>query len=58
MPEVKLLKPWRFYEDGCRPLDFKAGVVELSDEAIKVAKECGVVEEKEKPKKQKSEQSE
>ena len=58
MPEVKLTKPWRYYEDGCRPIDYKAGVVELADAVIKVAKECGVVEEKEKPKKLKSEQPE
>ena len=49
MPEVELVKPWRFYEDGCRPVDYKAGVVQLSDEALKVAEQCDVIEKSGKP---------
>ncbi len=44
MPEVKLTKPWRFYEDGCRQIDFKAGLVQMSEEAAKFAKACGVLD--------------
>lgn len=44
MPEVKLIKPWRFYENGCRQIDFEAGVVQMSDEAVKIAQACGVLE--------------
>ena len=44
--EVKLVKPWRFYEDGCRQVDYKAGVVDMPEAVIKIAEQCGVIEKK------------
>jgi len=51
--EVKLSKPWRFYEDGCRAVDYKAGVIDMPEAVAKIAQQCGVIEKKakgEKPK--------
>ena len=56
--EVKLSKPWRVYEDGCRPVDFKAGVVDMPEALVKIAQQCGVIEKKGKPDKQEQPKSE
>lgn len=44
--EVKLTKPWRYWQNGCKPIDFKAGLVTMTEDALKVAMQCGVVEKK------------
>ncbi len=45
---AKLKKAWRFWRNGCIPVDYPAGSVIEDEEEIKCARLCGVLEE-EKP---------
>lgn len=51
---AKLKKAWRFWRNGCIPVDYPAGSVIEDEEEIKFARDCGVLEEEapeEEPKK-------
>ena len=45
---ARLAKAWRFWRNGCIPVDYPAGSVIEDEEEIKFARDCGVLEE-EKP---------
>jgi hypothetical protein len=42
---AKLKKAWRFWRDGCIPVDYPAGSVIEEEEVAEIARQCGVVEE-------------
>ena len=44
---AKLKKAWRFWRDGCIPVDYPAGSVLEDENEIRIAKLCGVLEEEE-----------
>ena len=44
---AKLKKAWRFWRNGCIPVDYPAGSVLEDDALIKIAKLCGVTDEEE-----------
>ena len=51
---AKLKKAWRFWRNGCIPVDYPAGSVIEDEIEIKLARDCGVLEEEapeEEPKK-------
>lgn len=51
---ARLAKAWRFWRNGCIPVDYPAGSVLEGEEEIKCARLCGVLEEEapeEEPKK-------
>ncbi len=45
---ARLAKAWRFWRNGCIPVDYPAGSVIEDEIEIKFARDCGVLEE-EKP---------
>ena len=45
---ARLAKAWRFWRNGCIPVDYSAGSVIEDEIEIKFARDCGVLEE-EKP---------
>lgn len=47
--EVTLVKPWRYWEGGCKAVDFKAGLVSMEPDVAKVAFQCGVVAAEKEP---------
>ena len=51
---AKLKKAWRFWRDGCIPVDYPAGSVIEGEIELKYARDCGVLEDEtpeEEPKK-------
>ena len=51
---ARLKKAWRFWRNGCVPVDYPAGSVLEDPHEIEVARQCGVLEEEapeEEPKK-------
>ena len=44
---AKLKKAWRFWRNGCIPVDYPAGSVLEDENEIRIAKLCGVLEEEE-----------
>ena len=51
---ARLKKAWRFWRNGCVPVDYPAGSVIEDEIEIKFARDCGVLEEEapeEEPKK-------
>lgn len=44
---ARLAKAWRFWRNGCIPVDYPAGSVLEDDDLIRIAGLCGVLEEEE-----------
>jgi hypothetical protein len=42
---AKLKKAWRFWRNGCIPVDYPAGSVIEDEIEIKFARDCGILEE-------------
>lgn len=46
---ARLAKAWRFWRNGCIPVDYPAGSVLEDPHEIEVARQCGVLEEVKAP---------
>jgi len=46
---AKLKKAWRFWRNGCKPVDYPAGSVIEDEIEIKYARQCGVLAEDAEP---------
>jgi len=46
---AKLKKAWRFWRNGCKPVDYPAGSVIEDEIEIKFARDCGVLADDAEP---------
>ena len=46
---ARLAKTWRFWRNGCIPVDYAAGSVLEDSHEIEVARQCGVLAEDAEP---------